>query len=191
MQQQNFSQILETFHLAATSAGLEYLLIGGFAVSYWGTPRFTADVDYAIQEHSYAKAEQVLQELGYALLFRHPRGSFAHFSHASGNQFRIDLMIVNTETWNSLKDECSEADFGGSTPYPIVNFRHLIAMKLHAAKQPDREDFYKDLNDIAEILAAQSIHLEDPSLAEIVGKHGTDETLAQLRTIIKSKRPAV
>ena len=51
----------------------------------------------------------------------------------------------------------SSVDFGLSATIPIVSAIHLIAMKLHAAKQPDRTEVFKDLNDVVEIMTAQGV----------------------------------
>ncbi len=187
MTEKTFS-IIEDFHQAALAADLDYMIIGGFAASYWGTPRFTADVDFVIESKSFEKASRVASELGYSLAFLHPKQSFAHFVKTDQKGFRIDFMLVNENTWQTLFEELRLADLGGQQPYPIVSPLHLIAMKLHAAKQIDRTDSYKDLNDIAEILISQNITIDDLEISDILEKHGTEKTLSQLRIIWDSKR---
>jgi len=180
--------ILEQFDKAAGSVGLSYFLIGGFAASYWGTPRFTADVDYVISQSSFEKAVEATGKIGYNLIFKHPKQSFAHFANETKQGFRIDFMLCDKSTWQKLESDSSFAELGGSRPYPIVSPLHLIAMKLHAAKQNDRVDIYKDLNDIAEILRVQELTFDDLDKAGIIEKHGTEKTLTQLRSILESKR---
>ena len=141
-----------------------------------------------IFEDSFEKAKQVVAALGYELVFLHPKKSFAHFVKKDLPALRIDFMLVNDETWKKLRKNYLQVDFGGSTAYPIVSAAHLIAMKLHAAVQEDREDSYKDLNDIAEILMEQNLSFEDEELSDIMSKYGTEKTLAQLKTILESKR---
>jgi hypothetical protein len=181
------SDILQEFHLAARSVQLDYLLIGGLAVSYWSKPRFTADVDYVVSRTSFDKARQAASLLGYREAFVHPKLSFAHFENEANEVFRIDFMLVNDDTWEKLLADSSLASLGGIDPYPIVSPLHLIAMKLHAAKQSDRRDSYKDLNDVAEILLAQQITLGDLEQTDILSKHGAEETITKLRDILKSK----
>ena len=180
--------IMGHFHRAAFAVGLDYMLIGGFAASYWGTPRFTADVDYVIENSSFEKASKVVLELEYELVFLHPKMSFAHFAKKDQTGFRLDFMLVDQETWQKLRQDVRFADLGEAESYPMVSPLHLIAMKLHAAKQPDRQDFYKDLNDIAEILLAQNITIEDLEHSGIIDRHGTEKTITQLRSILQSKR---
>jgi hypothetical protein len=47
---------------------VEYLIIGGFALAYHGTPRFTGDVDiyYGLTEINIEKILKVLQEFGFS-----------------------------------------------------------------------------------------------------------------------------
>ena len=50
-----------------TANGVEYLLIGGYAVAYYGYPRATADMDIwvAISVENSAKLVQLLKEFGF------------------------------------------------------------------------------------------------------------------------------
>jgi hypothetical protein len=180
--------ILHSFHQAAKTRNLDYLLIGGFAASYWGRPRFTADVDFVCERGSIERIKEVCSGLGYSLVFLHPKQSFAHFKKPDGSDVRMDFMLVDESTWQKLHTDARTADMGGTEPIPIVSPLHLIAMKLHGAKQTDREDPYKDLNDIAEILHAQNLRFEDLEGAGIIKKHGTEETVAQLRQILAARR---
>ena len=182
------TNLLNSFHQAALVERLEYFLIGGFAVSYWGVPRFTADVDYVTEYGNLERVKKVTEKLGYTLAFLHPKQSFAHFVSSDKTKFRIDFMLVDQATWQKLREGASVVDFGGPEPVPIVGPLHLIAMKLHAAKQSDRSDPYKDLNDIVEILLAQGILFEDLERSGIIEKHGTGTTTAELRRMLESRR---
>jgi Nucleotidyl transferase AbiEii toxin, Type IV TA system len=181
-------RVLEKFHNAAKSAGLDYLLIGGFAASFWGKPRFTADVDFVVEESTFDQFKKLLSSIGYKLDYLHPKRSFAHFCQIDVSNFRIDLMIVNAETWIKLKASSSQAKFSESETYPVVDALHLIAMKLHAAKQSDRQEFHKDINDIVEVMLAQKITFADLEQADIINKHGSEKTTALLRDMLQARK---
>ena len=181
------SGLLAAFREKAQAQELDYLIIGGYAASFWGTPRFTADVDYVIERKSLEKAKIVASELGYELEFLHPEESFAHFKSREKGNFRIDFMLVDPNTWNTLKQDSLLADFGDDEPHPIVSPLHLIAMKLHSAKQVDRSDFFKDLNDIVEIMLAQDISYGKLEDSGILDTHGTQKTISLLKQILQSK----
>lgn len=58
-------------------------------------------------------------------------------------------------------------------------------MKLHAAKQPDRVHRQKDLYDIVEVMENNSLTYDELDNAGILTKHGTEETLSQLRSLLR------
>lgn len=97
-------------------------------------------------------------------------------------------MLVDDSTWNKLSGDIRFADFGSVKMCPIVSPIHLIAMKFHAAKQEDRGNNYKDLNDIAEIMLSQNIVFEDLEKSDIITKYGTEEAVNTVRKIIKSRQ---
>lgn len=61
--------LIDRFQKTAEKYGLEYMLIGGFAVSFWGSPRFTADVNFVVRLDSLDKVTEIVKELGYELVF--------------------------------------------------------------------------------------------------------------------------
>lgn len=181
---------LELFHSAAKKTGLDYLIIGGLAVSHWGKLRFTADIDFVICTDTYGLGESVFEKIDYELQFLHPKGSFAHFRGKDFTQPRIDLMIVDAATWGKLSDASSLVDFGEGEAKPCVSPIHLIAMKLHSAKQPDRKEKTKDLLDVVEIMINQKISFEQLKHLGIIAKHGSEETTDFIRTELSKRNPA-
>lgn len=179
--------ILEQFNRIAKASDLQYLLIGGFAASFWGEPRFTADVDFVIARKSFKLAQNILQKINYQLIFLHPQKNFAHFDKADHTGFRIDFVLVDDSTWNQLNAERVMADFGGGEHYPVISAKHLIAMKLHAASQVNRQDKFKDLNDVAAIIINQGLSMNKLEKDGILGKYGSDKTITRLKEILAEK----
>jgi hypothetical protein len=57
----------------------------------------------------------------------------------------------------------------------------IIALKVHAAAQPNRtEEAERDWRDIFGLIAAQGIPLSDPALREIVFSYGGAEAIQRL-----------
>ncbi len=100
----------------------------------------------------------------------------------------LDLMLVDDDTWSKLRQDVVFGDLGGPTPYPIVSALHFIAMKLHSAKQHDRTEYHKDLNDIVETMLAQKIELGDLEAHGILQKHGTERTIQLLKDMLDVRR---
>lgn len=174
-------RIIEAFHEVAQKHRLNYLIIGGYAASFWGTPRFTADLDYVAAENQFETVKQVMAELGFKLVFTHPKGSFAHFKSEASDIQRIDFMIVNQDTWAKLAAQEQQGDFGGKEPFPVVSPLHLISMKLHSASQPDRVEYRKDLGDIAAVMRVQNISYEMLEQEGILAKYGKGNILKNLK----------
>lgn len=181
----DINNTLQKFQTAAAAHNLSYMIIGGFAASYWGEPRFTADIDYVIPSHEFEKVKLVLKDINYKLDFLHPKLAFAHFSSVLDRGFRIDFMIVDDETWGKLLLEIRHVDLGLGTLVPIVSPMHLIVMKLHSAKQPDRTEMFKDVNDIAQIMIHQNISMDDLNNHDILKKYGTEATINELKRIFE------
>lgn len=176
------SRVIDQFHDIAKACRLDYMIIGGYAASFWGTPRFTADLDYVVVDSQLGLVNEVMAKLNYELVFQHPRDSFAHFkASTSSAAFRIDFMFVNADTWAKLKSASSLGDFGGAEPYPVVGPIHLIAMKLHAASQSDRLEYLKDLQDIVAIMQRQNISYETLDKEGILTKYGKREIIEKLK----------
>lgn len=176
------------FNSSAQKAGLEYLLIGGYAASYWGSPRFTADIDFSVKSSDFEKVNQVMQNLDYTIAFKHPKGSFAHFLPIKGSNFRVDFVIVDSSTWKELYDSKSLVEFGKGLVCPIVSPLHLIAMKLHAAKQSDRTEYLKDLSDVVEIMIKQEISFNFLEENGILKKYGSESTLNELTRLLRARK---
>lgn len=185
------NRIIQNFHNLAVSNNLQYMIIGGFAASYWGTPRFTADIDIAIEEKSFDTVQKILESLSFKLAFLHPKNAFAHFIPPDSNNFRIDFMLLDSETWNKIYPAIKYVDLGFEANSPIVSAIHLIAMKMHASKQIDRADFIKDLNDVAEIMINQKISFDELEKNDIIKRYGTETTVNELKRILASRKREV
>lgn len=124
---------------------VEYLLIGGYAVGYYGYPRVTADIDIwiAIKPRNADKIVSVLKEFG----FDEPDLSAELF--LKQNQivrmgvppFRIEI----TTTISGVNfDECYAArkvDTIDGVEASLISLKHLKLNKQAAGR-------YKDLNDL-------------------------------------------
>ena len=123
---------------------VEYLLVGGYAVSYHGYPRTTADIDIwvAIQKENAEKLVAVLREFG----FDAPQLTAALFLRQNqiirmGNPpMRIELLT----TISGVRfEECySERtiDVIDDVEVQIINLEHLKRNKQASGRQKDLDD---------------------------------------------------
>ena len=123
---------------------VEYLLVGGYAVSYHGYPRTTADIDIwvAIQKENAEKLVAVLREFG----FDAPQLTPDIFLRQNqiirmGNPpMRIELLT----TISGVRfEECySERIIGvvDDVEIQIINLEHLKRNKQASGRQKDLDD---------------------------------------------------
>ena len=123
---------------------VEYLLIGGYAVGYYGHLRATGDIDFwvAINAHNAKQLVSVLQEFG----FDTPELSSALFLEADKiirmgiPPMRIE--ILTTISGVQFSDCYSERveDVWDNVPVHIISLQHLKQNKRASARFKDLDD---------------------------------------------------
>lgn len=124
---------------------VEYLLIGGYAVGYYGYPRATADMDIWIAVNS-VNADKIVKALK-AFGFDLPALSPSLF--LSENQIiRLGEPPIRIEIITSISGMTFEACYAqrvvdtiDGTPANLISLEHLKANKKASGR-------YKDLNDL-------------------------------------------
>lgn len=124
---------------------VEYLLIGGYAVGYYGYPRATADMDIwiATQPENAAKVVEVLQEFGFGVEELTPD----LFLQAE-QIIRMGLPPLRIEILTTISgvsfEECYAArqvDSLDGVEVALISLDHLKINKKASGR-------YKDLNDL-------------------------------------------
>ena len=162
---------------ALYAADIPFLVIGGHAVVLHGHQRNTFDLDLLIAEGNLPAAKLVLSGLGYTSYFE--SGAFLQLTPPA-NLPPLDLMIVDQTTFDRLSLFTESRVLDGNRiliPDPL----RLVALKLHALKAVSRPDREKDWADIAGVIRAAGIDLENPEFQAIVQRYGPLESNAELR----------
>lgn len=170
-------------HEKATQLRLPYLVIGGHAINAYGEPRSTLDVDLAVRKEDRTGWSALLQAEG----FRPYREetNFAQFSPPYGVPWRLDLMLVNAETFNKLAASARLVKcLGVETRVPSAE--HMVAMKLHAIKYGPPERFDKDFADILTLARSGNLIADPTALKEIFDRYGTSALYEQFRAKLKT-----
>lgn len=159
-------------HDKAQKLGLTYLVIGGHAVNSYCAPRATLDVDFLIPKKDQAKWRELLLAEGFKL--QHDGSTFLQFSPPYGVEWRLDLMLVNCQTFEKL--------IAGARPMELLGIRtlvprpeHLIAMKLHALKHGHEERFEKDFGDVVSLTRDAGIDPRSDSFRQMFDQFATPE----------------
>jgi hypothetical protein len=156
----------------AKQRSLSYLVIGGHAINFYCEPRATLDVDFLVRKADQTSWSELLLAEGFKLM--HDAGTFVQFSPPYGVEWRLDLMLVNDQTFEKLKQDAQPVQvLGISTLVPRPE--HLIAMKLHALKHGHAKRFEKDLGDVLSLIRSASLNARSESFRRLVEQFGTME----------------
>jgi hypothetical protein len=156
----------------AKESGLRFLVIGGQALSTYGNPRATIDVDLLIPSQEGRKWKAILEAEGFRL--KNDGGNFVQFTPPYGVQWPLDLMLVNELTFAKLHSGSRAVTCLGivaRVPAPV----HLVALKLHALVHgpPSRQE--KDFPDIVRLARMTNLDPQSPELLEVFKQYGTQK----------------
>jgi hypothetical protein len=127
--------------------GVKYLVVGGFAVSVHGYPRYTKDLDICIQmtEENVERLLMVIGEFGFGSLnltkddFMQPN----LITQLGYEPLRIDILndidgVSFDEAWENRKMVTYE-----NVEVPFIGYNELLKVKLKAGRPQDIADVEK------------------------------------------------
>jgi hypothetical protein len=137
------------------AAGVECLLIGGFAVNHYGYSRSTLDVDFMVVADRLDEVRRIMIDLGFSNVTIEDNVAF--FS-VPGSSLRVDFLRVDESTLRELLGRSAEALVHGHR-LRVPALRDLISMKIFSLAQAGARRGEKDLPDIVRLCR---IHGLDP-----------------------------
>lgn len=165
----------------------EFLLIGGNAVIAYGVPRFTRDVDFVIPERVKNVWRSFLEDLGFQLI--HGTQAFLQFEDQENSKPRVDLMVVDENTWEKLNARAYVLELGESISAEVAAPDHIIAMKLAACQSPHRRSDAIDWSDVVELTIRRGFDPEnDQEFSDLVLRYGGELLLGKLVDEINSRK---
>ena len=134
---------------------IDYMVMGGVAVRFWGIPRPTYDLDFtlAAQEDAIPQLCHQLSEEGFSVLTAHEKGfvdqlegmrKFGVMHYAEGREVAVDLFLVTTEYQRAAFERKVQAKINARSAW-LISPEDLILHKLIAGRD-------RDLSDITDIL---------------------------------------
>ncbi len=156
----------------ARRAGLPYLVIGGHAINVYCEPRATLDVDFLVRKSDGPKWTSLLSSEGFKP--GPDRGAFIQFSPPYGVEWRLDLMLVNDQTFEKLATGAQMVSILGVSA-AVPKAEHLVALKLHALKHGHPERFEKDFGDVMGLLRNARLDPRSPLIVQLFEQFGTNE----------------
>jgi hypothetical protein len=133
--------------------GVPIALIGGLAVSAWGEPRYTRDVDLAVGLPTDDEAERLVHTLrgrGYELVTaieqaKVARLATARLRRAEDREVIIDLLFASSGIERELARDATRVD-----GVPVARIGHLIALKVLSESEKRLQDRI-DIQELAKV----------------------------------------
>ena len=170
--------LLTTISKLIDEKNLPALMIGGHAVTALGHPRATYDLDLLIPRSAAGRWAAELSALHYRLFAE--SANFQQFEAPPGFPLPpLDLMLVDDEVFQTL--ELTKSDLKPIATPGVVS---MIALKLHAIRQPSRDHVEKDWSDVLALVKAHQLSLDDPDFFATVLKHGGETAIKRIQASI-------
>jgi len=137
----------------------KYVLIGGYAVSSYGFPRFSVDLDIVIPQGELKTFERLVSERGYTLAAERKgldevySGEFRSYAKKSALPVSVDLLINSVKSrqtgssysFQHLIDNSEVRVLGGWHPtskasVKVADREMLIALKINSMRLTDKRD---------------------------------------------------
>lgn len=159
---QAFEALVKRVVKAFNAAGLDYMLTGALAASYYGTPRTTTDADIIVkvtEDDVQVKLIPALKKAGILVKKDYIETALkSGYRIASLNDakspFKIDLILFN----KTLSKKAGSI-FGLATYYQMPEDLILAKMRMIKATIP-RERAFKDVEDVKSILKFVKVDID-------------------------------
>jgi hypothetical protein len=180
---------------AADLAGLgaAFALVGGLAVSVWGEPRYTRDVDLAVGVDVDEEAERLVRALSarnYEIVTlieqtKTNRLATARLRRAEDRSVFIDLLFASSGIERELAAAAVRID-----DIPVGPVGHLLALKVLSESERRLQDRI-DIQELAKVATAEDWHTAEAMVRLIKerGFHRGRALLTRLRRWRRSARP--
>jgi hypothetical protein len=164
--------LFQQIKVEATRRELEFLIIGGLAVTLHGYSRDTADLDLLIPKERRDQWLELFSRLDYKVF--HDAGAFIQLTPPKEGAWPVDLMLVSEKTFRQMYVAGLEKDLYG-VMMCIPKLEHLLALKLHALTHGRIHRYLKDYLDIENLIRINHVDLKSETMLELFRKHGTME----------------
>lgn len=137
-------------------AGVEFLMIGGHAVNYYGYSRATIDVDFMIASSDVQEVREVMKAAGFTNVSESDNVIF--FNHPE-NPHRVDYLKVDSGSMTQLLQNAEHISYA-NVEVSAPRLKDLIAMKLFALANGAKQREEKDLPDIVHLSMEHGLSAE-------------------------------
>ena len=180
---QGLMTILDVASRQLSAAGIDCILIGGFAVNYYGYTRNTLDVDFMIVAQQFDFVRQIMKRSGFSNITSNKNVAFFN---APGSSLRVDFLFVDGDTIRKLLVKAIITKVHGFR-IKVPALMDLIAMKIFALSQDIDRRLGKDLPDIAYLSVIHDLDLES-DIRPLCNRFGTRKIYDLIRGQVEALR---
>lgn len=158
---------------------VQYALIGGYAVSLWGIPRATVDLDFLVRRDDMEKVRQIAESLGYHCI--HASVNVTQFDADTKELGEIDFLHAFRPASLAMLERAElKSVFDGQRDIPVIQPEDLIGLKVQAiANQSSRMAI--DLVDIEGLIQLYSDKMDWIRVAEYFALFDMTELFLKLK----------
>jgi hypothetical protein len=171
----------------AEAEGLQSILVGGNAVNLYGYHRTTFDVDLLVREDVATKWVSFFERHGYEILQQTHNFIRLRLANDPAGALPVDLMLADQQTFNNILGESTRRQIAGGIRLAIASPLHLVAMKLHALRNPKRLEQGLDFQDVIYLIKSAKIDIHGKDFNEIAERYATAETRAKIVRELKNE----
>jgi len=163
------------------AAGIDCLLIGGFAVNYYGYTRNTLDVDFMIHRDQVDQVKRMMMLAGFTNISTREN---VVFFNAPGAPLRVDFLRTDNHTMKALLINAVQITLHGFA-VKVPALKDLIAMKIFSLSSNQAQRAGKDLPDIAYLITIHDLSLES-DVRPLCDKFGSSQTYELIRRQVEA-----
>jgi len=179
---------------ALDDLGVNWALVGGLAVGARTEPRFTRDVDLAVEVPDDATAEILLRNLmgrGYAVVALVEQDAVGRLATARlqvpGSDHLVDLMFASSGVEGEAARDGEIIEVFTRVKAPVARLAHLAAMKLLSRDDDTREQDRGDLRRLLKAASPEDLE-ETRRLLVLIGQRGYHRGKDLLRDLSQALR---
>ena len=165
------------------AARIDCILIGGFAVNYYGYTRNTLDMDFMIVAQQFDVVSQIMKRSGFTNITSNKNVTFFN---TPGSPLRVDFISVDGHTMRKLLVNAVIANVHGFR-IKVPALLDLIAMKIFSLSQDVDRRLGKDLPDIAYLSVINNLDLES-DIRPLCNRFGTHKIYDLIRRQVEALR---
>lgn len=175
----DFKLVLDKLLTSFEQEGVQYALMGGFALGLWGVHRATVDIDFLVHRDDIAKVHNIMSGFGYKCILQ--TENVSQYISALSIFGEVDFIHAFREASTSMLKRSEERKiFEESLTIKVLRPEDLIGLKVQAMSN-DKSRWNLDLADIEKIMQIHKKELDWSIIKEYFVLFGLGEMARELR----------